>query len=230
MEHMEAVEWTEVRTPRGKRAVMGTRVGTSDLATVGSTFELWGNLHDEYGTAGISTDGVFVDVGAHIGSVAIAVLLDNPKARAICVEPLPENVELLWTNAERNGVADRLQIVEKAAGKGRRVAVRYGKDEHRYIANIRGATGEFVETDAVTLASLLRLAGGRIDHLKTDCEGGEYALFGEASRATLAKVGRIVGEYHGGAGDIVHALAPTHEVTIHPSADQYVGAFVAVPR
>ena len=207
---------------------MACRAGTSDLATVGSTFELWGSLDDEYGTADLHIDGAFVDVGAHIGSVAIAVLLDNPKARAICVEPIPENVEVLWTNAELNGVTDRLKIVEAAAGKGRTTTLRYGEADHRYIANIRGASGESVVAKSVTLAALVRLAGGRIEALKTDCEGGEYDLF-DCSAATLAKVGRIFGEYHRGPDALVASLSRTHDVTITP-ANETVGAFVAVPR
>ena len=230
MENMEQIEVHDVRTPRGRPARMGCRAGTSDLATVGSTFELWGKLHDEYHTAALDLgDGAFVDVGAHIGSVAIAVLLDNPRASAICVEPLPENVELLWANAERNGVADRLQIIEGAAGAGKTVTIRYGPDDaHRYIANIRGASGDYREVPAVTLASLVRLAGGRIAAMKTDCEGGEYALF-HATATTLRKVGRITGEYHGGEQPLRDLLDKTHAVTV-TQGDRYVGHFEAVPR
>ena len=230
MENMEQIEVHDVRTPRGRHARMGCRAGTSDLATVGSTFELWGQLHDEYGTAALALDdGAFVDVGAHIGSVAIAVLLDNPRAHAICLEPLPENVELLWSNAERNGVADRLQIIEGAAGKGHTVTVRYGPDDaHRYIANVRGASGEYVNVRAISLAQLVRMAGGRIAALKSDCEGGEYALF-DATPATLRKVGRITGEYHGGEQPLRDLLERTHAVTVK-NGDRYVGHFEAVPK
>jgi FkbM family methyltransferase len=230
MENMEQIEVHDVRTPRGHHARMGCRAGTSDLATVGSTFELWGQLHDEYGTADIFLDdGAFVDVGAHIGSVAIAVLLDNPRAHAICVEPLPENVELLRANARRNGVNERLHVVEGAAGRGKTVVVRYGPDDaHRYIANIRGATGEYVTVPAITLAQIVRLAGGRIDAMKIDCEGGEYALFA-AKPETLRKVGRITGEYHGGEQPLLDLLDRTHAVTV-TRGDRYVGHFEAVPR
>ena len=230
LEHMEQIEVHDVRTPSGRAARMGCRAGTSDLATVGSTFELWGKLHDEYRTATLDLgDGAFVDVGAHIGSVAIAVLLDNPLAHAICVEPLPENVELLRENAKRNGVNDRLHVVEGAAGKHKTVTVRYGPDDaHRYIANIRGASGDFVDVPAITLAQLVRLAGGRIDAMKTDCEGGEYALF-DATAATLRKVGRITGEYHGGEQPLLDLLDKTHVVTV-TTGDRYVGHFEAVPR
>ena len=225
---METVEVHDVKTPRGRAARMGCRVGTPDLATVGSTFELWGNLHDEYRTADMHIDGAFVDVGAHIGSVSIAVLLDNPRARAICVEPIPENVAMITENATRNGVADRLQIVVGAAGTGKSRTVRYGEGVHRYIANIRGANGDYVDVPTVTLSSLVRLAGGRVDVLKTDCEGGEYALF-HATPATLRKVDRIVGEYHGGEQLLIDLLTKTHEVKV-VRGDRFVGAFEAVLR
>lgn len=226
MEIMETVEVQDVKTPRGRPARMGCRAGTSDLATVGSTFDLWGSLHDEYGTAGLRIDGVFVDVGAHIGSVAIAVLLDNPHARAICVEPLPENAAMIRANAERNGVGSRLQVVEAAVGSGKSRTIRYGDGVHRYIANIRGAAGDYIEVPTVTLASLVRLAGGRIDAMKTDCEGGEYDLF-DATPATLRKVARIVGEYHGGDKPLRDLLGKTHALTIS-RGDRFVGHFEAV--
>lgn len=225
---METLDVTEVQTPRGRAAVFATRQGTTDLATVGATFRLWGNLVDEYAFATRQVGGLMVDVGAHIGTASIAVLLDNPGARAIAVEPLPENVAMIRDNAARNGVSDRLTVIEAAVGDGAPLAIRYGPDVHRYIGDIRGADGETITVATVTLADLL--ADGDIDLLKTDCEGGEWDLFGRASTEDLARVTEIVGEYHTqGPEHLAALLSETHDVVSVPAGDG-TGSFRAVAR
>ena len=93
----------QLRTPRGNPATLMARDDTSDLSVIGSTFAgvAGSPLVDEYGLKNTYITGRFVDVGAHIGSVTVAVLLDNPNATAICVEPIPENVAVLRENERR---------------------------------------------------------------------------------------------------------------------------------
>lgn len=233
IEIAERTQIVEVRTPRGNPARFRVRDGTTDLATVGSTCELWGRLEDEYGLRDFYGDGLFVDVGAHIGTVTIPVLLDNPVARAIAVEPLPENIALLAENAGLNGVADRLRIIEAAVGDGRTQAIRYGPDVHRYIGDIRGATGEVRLVPTVRLDDI---TDEPIDALKLDCEGGEWVLLDTGPgargrlRRDLSRVGIIFGEYHGHGPDRLRALLErTHDVTIL-SDDGGTGLFRAVRR
>jgi hypothetical protein len=57
----------DVQTPHGRPAVFRCRDGTSDLATVGASNRLWGNLVDEY-LIPEGLTGFGLDIGAHIGS------------------------------------------------------------------------------------------------------------------------------------------------------------------
>ena len=48
-----------------------------------------------------------------------------------------------------------------------------------------------------TLDDVLQSQGiEKVDFLKVDCEGGEYALFDSVSDATLARISRIALEFH----------------------------------
>jgi len=213
----------EVQTPRGASVTLYARDETTDLATIGSTFRLWDTLHDEYGLADIVTDGVLLDVGAHIGSVCIAFLVDNPRARAVALEPLPENIAVLYDNAERAGVSDRLTVLAGALGTDRIV---YGPDTHRYIGNIGGASGEVIEVQRRTLGELLDWCVP-LTAMKVDCEGGEWAAFADPR---IGEVPLIIGEYHGrGEAALRDALEPTHDVTILSEAGE-TGTFRAVLR
>lgn len=214
-----------VQSPRGREVELHPRDDTTDLATIGSTFRLWGNLVDEYDLASVHFDGLMLDVGAHIGTVAIAFLLDNPQAQAIAVEPLPENIDCIHLNAESAGVADRLTVIQGAFGTDR---IAYGPDVHRYIGNLgtlakggkpKHAKGvQTVIVEALTLTELIE-AHGPIDVLKTDCEGCEWSLLADPA---IGSVRLIFGEYHYGGAERVHELLDaTHIVTVgsEPTGD-----------
>lgn len=205
---------TAVQSPRGVEVTLWHRDDTSDLATIGSTFRLWGDLHDEYGLANIYSSGHLIDIGAHIGSVCIAFLLDNREARATAIEPLPENIEVLRHNASAAGVQDRLTIVEGAIGT---TTVNYGLDVHRFIGNIAGSA-EARKVKRVKLADYLPA-----DIVKLDCEGCEYGAL-----KALKGVRIVLGEYHfQGPEAITAALEKTHEVMIDATP---TGNFRAVAR
>lgn len=197
------IETNSLLTPRGAPATVVSRGGTSDLSLAGSMFQLWGRIDDEYDLASLRVDGPFVDVGAHIGLVTLAVLLDNPSATAICLEPVPDNLDLLAQNMDANDVAARVQALQGAIGPGREVAISYGLPEgdplhgERYIGGLQVArpmNTESVTVPAFTLAKLVKRAGGRIDALKIDCEGCEWQALAEPA---VKDVRVIFGEWHG---------------------------------
>ena len=64
---------------------------------------------------GAPGSGVFLDVGANIGTTSITAVAKQMVAGAVCVEPLPDNQGLLRRNAELNGVADRVRLLPYAA-------------------------------------------------------------------------------------------------------------------
>ena len=231
---------TDVLTPHGIPARFKTRNGTSDLATVGATNNLWGNLVDEYHLPSGLT-GWALDVGAHIGSVTVPLLLDNPELRVLAIEAVPPNVTLLSENLNLNGVYDRCTIVHGAAWKGSgSIEVEYGytgsetAETHAFIGSVTpwmDAPGK-KQTATVPIISLAQAItytkGSGFAWVKIDCEGGEHAFL---KGPGLAKLGIIEGEWHerdGTPESFAKQLSKTHVVTWEQGIGG--GPFKAVPR
>jgi FkbM family methyltransferase len=209
------------RTPGGRTATMHYRQETNDANTLTASLD-----QDEYGLpSGMS--GVAVDVGGYLGSVGIALALDNPEMRVVIIEPVPDNFELIIANAQANGVLGQVSVRQGAVGKGHEpveVWYRYqgsvSLDHHAFVGNSSlaydnggEAQHETISYRATSLADL-RDELGHIDFLKIDCEGGEWAFFSDGAKG----VGIIVGEAHAVRGyqgrDIVGLLADTHDVIL----------------
>jgi len=236
----ETIELHEVETPHGNPARFKTRSGTSDLATVGASNRLWGNLVDEYHIPSGLT-GWALDVGAHIGSVTVPLLLDNPELRVLALEAVPDNALLLEENLELNAVADRAAVVNAAAWTGYgRLDVEYGytgsevAETHAYIGSITpwlDAPGDkrSASVEIWTLRDALDLTNGEgFVWVKSDCEGCEHRFF---KGPLLAKIGIIEGEWHerdGSPESFAKQLSKTHVVTWEQGIGG--GPFKAVPR
>lgn len=65
--------------------------------------------------AGHTLDGLFLDVGANIGTTTLTAL-QLGFARSVAVEPEPTSASLIAASAALNGLADRVQVVQAAAG------------------------------------------------------------------------------------------------------------------
>jgi FkbM family methyltransferase len=202
--HFEAIT-----SPRGQPGFIAVRDDTSDLSVVLSTLSnSWQVGDDEYHLADLHVDGVFVDVGGHIGTVTVAVLLDNPNATALIVEPLVENIELIRATIERNNL--KAEVIEGAVGT---TTVKVGKFHNdRFIGNLDFPDYETRTVKKITLRALVKKAGGSIAALKTDCEGGEWGLLDDK---LVDGIPHIFGEYHGDPGPdgLERMLGRTHSLT-----------------
>jgi FkbM family methyltransferase len=58
--------------------------------------------------------GVFVDIGANIGTQTVYAMKTGLFSRAVSFEPEPRNFELLTRNVAANGLTDRVTLVNKA--------------------------------------------------------------------------------------------------------------------
>lgn len=226
-----------VTSPRGSPVGIFCRDDTTDLSTVGSTFGLWGKPSpDEYRLATYRPSGYALDIGAHIGSVAFALLADNPDLTVIAVEPLFENCELIEATAEYNGWSGRIRVIRAAVAAGTTADIGYGwtgtasNELHRYIGNLN--TGQAAHTTAtvpaLSLGALVDMAEGWVDLVKTDCEGCEWALLDSTA---VEQCGTILGEWHGlrGPERLADLLLPTHRLSTVPH-DDGTGLFWAALR
>lgn len=237
-------------TPRGASVRFWVRDGTNDLSVVHSTA-----LADEYAIRSRRLDGWALDVGAHIGAVTIPLLIDNPKLRVAAIEPVPANVALLASNAEINGVAERLTLISRAAGiAGTTARCSWGYREfdpdrpdyvraHRFVGNQYRALADpehVEEVEAVGLGQLLDELGiERVAWLKIDCEGCEYAFLADPA---VSRVDYIIGEYHTGYAEEAETYTPgpqeriralllaTHTVRFLAPDEKIVGLFVAAGK
>jgi len=62
--------------------------------------------------------GVFVDVGANVGTTTLYALRTGDFSRAVCMEPAPDNLAVLRLNVEANGLSDTVSVIA-AAGSDR---------------------------------------------------------------------------------------------------------------
>lgn len=216
-------------TPRGRPVSMWLRDGTNDFNTLYSCL-----TEDEYGLRELHLSGAALDIGAYLGGVTVALAVDNPDLRVTAIEPVPGNVELLRLNVDLNRIADRVKIIEGAAGDGSEVNIRYGYSgselalHHAFVGNM-SLLEEPGPDNPHTLQRMksLPLGGiGDFSFVKIDCEGCEWDL-------DLSRVPHIRGEWHPVRGhtqsDFLERLIDTHEVTFTGPLEG-PGGFVAVWR
>jgi FkbM family methyltransferase len=200
-------------TPGGHVATMTYRYGTSDYNTLTATI-----TEDEYDLPKVS--GVALDIGAFLGSVGIALALDNPDLRVIMVEPVPDNIELIRINIAQNGLDDRITLIEGAVGTG---VVHYGftgnesARHHAFVGNssiLAVADASQVIKYQPTMLSELLDTFPFVELMKVDIEGGEWDFLDVPETVLIPT---IIGEAHAvgkwGGGKIVDLL-PYHDVTL----------------
>jgi FkbM family methyltransferase len=201
------------RTPDGRQAVVYVREGTNDWNTANASM-----TEDEYKLRGLDLSGVALDLGGYLGTVAVGLLIDHPDLVVQCVEPIPENVELIWRNANANGVADRLAVHEAAIGDGRPVTINYAwsGDEnglhHAFVGNGNTTAGSGDQPHReVVVPTLTPSFFPAASLVKMDAEGGEWGFL--SSGALVADL--IVGEWHpvdGHTREDLVALLPRHVI------------------
>lgn len=148
-------------------------------ALVEGSFNVVGQPHWALIRALLPPNGVFLDLGAHLGIFALTLAAAGH--HVIAVEPHPRHAELLRASASANGLTD-LQVVEAAVGEvsGSIPLVLYGPWSHaRPEASVEPAlvpAAEVINVRATTVDELLADLGiQRVDLVKMDLEGSEVA-------------------------------------------------------
>ena len=133
---------------------------------------------------------VVVDLGANMGNFTNLALAHGPSVRVIAVEPSARLNELFEISVTRNGWRDRVTLLRAFVGTDLSdpVAVAHA-DEYKGAELLS-------ETDIIERAGL-----EKIDFLKCDIEGGEFALLRQGSKL-LQMTDKIGVEVHAFGGNV----------------------------
>ncbi len=131
-----------------------------------------------------------VDLGGNVGFTPLFWAAAYPRAEVLAWEPHPVHLAQLRRNLALNPYGSRVTVRAAAAG------VRAGRmclsDEGTSSAEMPAGS---VGLDVPVEDCLAELAGRRVDILKIDIEGGEYAVLRDPRFADL-DVGWLVMEWH----------------------------------
>ncbi len=160
-------------------------------------------------------DGVVVDIGAHVGTFAIPLLVHHHARRVVAVEPDPWNANCLRRGATESGIdRHRFAVVEAAVSDVATSAVEFVLGDTATRGTLAG-TGFFREGKAhgrISVGTIMLeqlFEEHEIDRcalLKVDCEGCEYAIFDRLPQSVWARIERIILEVHPREGQSTHDL------------------------
>jgi FkbM family methyltransferase len=132
------------------------------------------------------TAGGVVDVGAHTGLFTLIALTENPAARAVAIEPVMANAQLLHANLRENGLLGRCVVAVAAVAEAPGV-VRFdlGPVEVPMTASIAPSGTHGVLIPAVCVDAVADWLPA-VDLIKIDVEGFEHLVL-NGCRKTLVR-------------------------------------------
>ena len=182
----------------------------------------------------------FLEVGANIGTTTLSAILFHPFARAVAIEPEPENFRTLRLNLVLNDVDDRTTAIQAAVSNTLGtldLVVNRARSGRHWVAGPEFDPGRLDSDDGiaiavptVTLDSLVDtgvLTTDEVALLWADAENHEGAILEGASKLVKAGVPAVfewdpAGLERRGDADTIHAIAGkhyTHFVDMRGSAD-----------
>jgi FkbM family methyltransferase len=195
-----AAEWGRRPLPRVQLRNQVVIAGPTSIDLEFLFQEIW--LRHTYDPPGyeIAAGDVVIDIGANIGVFATYAATRAPGVRVYAYEPFPESAHWLRQNVAASGLNNvRVHQQAVAAATGTRQLHTDPGNWIMHSLSEAAVSGAGVEVECVSLADIFRQEGlERCDLLKMDCEGSEYEILPACPPEVLARVRKIVGEYHEG--------------------------------
>lgn len=155
----------------------------------------------------LNDTGIFVDIGANIGSVSVhaASLNDEnddnpdlPEIKVFAVEPEPDNLEYLHKNINYNNLSETITICPVAVGAEKGSVLIENRQGNSRTGNTPDdlKSKEFSKVEMVTLEDLFRDYGiTYCDVLKMDIEGAERQIIKQSDTDVLRKIKYLTLEF-----------------------------------
>jgi FkbM family methyltransferase len=229
------------------------------MAMEGDECYKFSTIRDHIRRTGAAPIGTAMDLGAHVGTIALLMAGYFPQARIVACEAVDTIFQELKSRTARE---PRISPRHWAVTAEHRFLDDLG--EHpttRPLAVYRGLPGggpgwrggsrvapagasydpaayapealtaELKTLDEVVDSVLLESGAEEIDLIKFDCEGSEASAIGCASRSTLRAIRFIVGEYHNRKRfEPVVQRVLARTHGVRMQGDEELGAFFAVRR
>ena len=177
----------------------------------------------DYAFPGLRGAEVVIDAGANIGLFTWYAIRQSPAARVYCFEADPDTFELLSANVEANQLANVRVYNAAVSDVPASTADFYSSERsgHSSLYPVRGAAhSPRLQVPTVRLSDfILGEAIERVDFLKIDIEGAEYAvLLGDQRlleldiRSLVAEVDRSPRDSRYSFGGLIEALRACYAV------------------
>ena len=159
----------------------------------------------------LPANGVYMDIGANIGSIAMPVCKQRPDISAICIEASPKIFHSLKTNFKLNNLSNCILLNKAVSDKDGELLFYMNEQEYfgqGHIANTQSDKTETVISNKIdTLLRDINIKS--INLLKVDIEGYEYFAFkGAAELLTSAAAPHIIFEFEDWAESRIKDLQP----------------------
>lgn len=169
------------------------RAGTNDRNIFNEVM-----FHGLYNPPGfeIMSGDVVLDIGAHIGLFSINA--SRQASKVFAFEPMQENFGIFLENIELNSAKNVMafnQAVLSAEGKKELFVDAKNQGGHSFYSGKHNDKKILVQT--ISLEDFFKQNSiSKINFLKMDCEGSEYAILFNCPKEILGNIGKISMEYH----------------------------------
>jgi len=170
---------------------LALRCGTSDIDNLAQIF-----LGREYDfPLDLPPPARILDIGAYVGYAAVALAIRFPQAQILCIEPVPASFRFLMLNTlPYRNIAHLNAGVGRNTGRLRVAAIHGGDWGHQLAEATDPEQGGY---PSYTVDEILRMRGwDRAEFVKCDIEGGEAALFADASAGWIGRLDVLAIETH----------------------------------